>query len=216
MSKWIGKMVTMGVIIGGGMGLFTACPSENPTAPEAELSVPKNINASDGTSASAIDITWDSVDGAASYYVYQADAPDGDYTQIGHVSSKNYSATSVLPLTSYYYKVCAYEDDLGKSDLSVSDEGFRQLGIPTNLSATDGTDIPIVLTWDGVSGAEGYHVYVSNSDSGPYSTVDGTTGTSYSYGVGDINTYWFKLRAYCAGGVSEFSDYDDGQSNGMF
>lgn len=69
-------------------------------------STPTNITATT-VSASQINLTWDSVAGATSYYVYGATSSSGTYSRIATVTTTSYINTGLWADTTYYYKVQA-------------------------------------------------------------------------------------------------------------
>ena len=61
----------------------------------------------------------------------------------------------------------------------------------------------ITLTWSAVSGAVGYVIYRATSASGPYTLLVSLTETTYTdYGLSASSTYYYKIVAINAGGVS--------------
>ncbi len=58
-------------------------------------------------SSSQINLTWDSVSDATSYYVYASTSSSGTYTHIATVTSSSYMNTGLWADTTYYYKIKA-------------------------------------------------------------------------------------------------------------
>ena len=111
-------------------------PDPTPTAPSA----PTNLTAT-AQSTSAIKLTWDAVDGAASYNVYRG----GSYlTSVA--TGTTYSDTGLTPNTQYCYKVTAVNNvgESAESNQSCATtqaentggggEGVVSIGDPTNNS----------------------------------------------------------------------------------
>ncbi|KUO78431.1 MAG: cell wall-binding protein [Desulfosporosinus sp. BRH_c37] len=69
-------------------------------------SAPTNVIATT-MSSSQINLTWDSVSGATSYYVYGATSFSGTYSKIATVTTASYINTGLWAATNYYYKVQA-------------------------------------------------------------------------------------------------------------
>ncbi len=81
---------------------------------------------------------------------------------------------------------------------------------PTNLTATAGSG-QVSLSWNSVTGATGYKVYISTASGSGYSEVDsGTAKTAASYTVTGLNngtTYYFVVKAItAASGESAYSN----------
>ena len=66
---------------------------------------PTGLKATAGSSQ--IDLTWNSVSDATSYYVWRNTAPTGTYAYLSETYSTSYTDYYVTAGTTYYYKVCA-------------------------------------------------------------------------------------------------------------
>jgi hypothetical protein len=84
------------------------------TAPSA----PTGVSAT-AQSSSSISISWNSVSGAAGYYIYRSSSTYGTYTEVGYSPSTSYTDTGLSASTEYYYKVAAYNNN-GTSSQSIS------------------------------------------------------------------------------------------------
>ncbi|WP_068966963.1 cell wall-binding repeat-containing protein, partial [Desulfosporosinus sp. BG] len=82
-------------------------------------SAPANLKATTASS-SQINLTWDPVQEATSYYVYGATSSSGTYTQIATVTTAGYINTGLWADTTYYYKIKAV-NDAGTSSYSSID-----------------------------------------------------------------------------------------------
>ncbi|MBC2726306.1 cell wall-binding repeat-containing protein [Desulfosporosinus sp.] len=71
-------------------------------------------------SSSQINLIWDSVSGATSYYVYGSTSASGTYTHIATVTTTIFVNTGLWADTTYYYKVKAV-NDAGSSSYSPMD-----------------------------------------------------------------------------------------------
>lgn len=58
-------------------------------------------------------ITWDYVDDASSYNIYQALTEDGTYTLVGTATGNQFIVDNLIRNTTYYYKVAAVNDSEG-------------------------------------------------------------------------------------------------------
>ena len=95
----------------------------------ANLSTPTGVTASDGTSATKIDISWNSGGGANSYEVYRATMATGPYSFIASTASTSYS-DSVTSTSAFYYKIRAHSGST-YSAFSAYDSGYLQVVTPT-------------------------------------------------------------------------------------
>jgi hypothetical protein len=164
------------------------------------LARPENVTASQGIDALAVIVSWDAVNNATRYKVYRSNSPsDPTPSEIGEVASPLTSfndttaAWDVTEGVHYYYSVAALwaGPDAEKSPRSDPHEGWRQLGIPQNVSATDGT-LPdrIRISWDAVSQALHYRIFKDDSfltevdaPSTSYDDFDVVAPAQYSYQV---------------------------------
>ncbi|WP_141694365.1 fibronectin type III domain-containing protein, partial [Desulfosporosinus sp. BG] len=71
-----------------------------------ELSVPDDLTAT-VESSSKINLDWDSVSDATSYYIYRATSSSGSFTKIASVTTTSYTNSGLSDDTTYYYKVKA-------------------------------------------------------------------------------------------------------------
>ena len=149
-------------------------------------------------------LTWNAVDGAASYKVYRATAKNGAYSVINTTKALTYTNTGAALGTTYYYKVEAL-DAAGKS-LGFSDvvEGKVAPVLAVGYSSVSGKP---QLTWKAVPGATEYQVYRSTQQNSGYSKINTTTATSYvNTGAKANTTYYYKIVAVKGTAVSDFSN----------
>ena len=149
-------------------------------------------------------LTWNAVDGAASYKVYRATAKNGAYSVINTTKALTYTNTGAALGTTYYYKVEAL-DAAGKS-LGFSDvvEGKVAPVLAVGYSSVSGKP---QLTWKAVPGATEYQVYRSTQQNSGYSKINTTTSTSYvNTGAKANTTYYYKIVAVKGTAVSDFSN----------
>ena len=149
-------------------------------------------------------LTWNAVDGAASYKVYRATAKNGAYSVINTTNALTYTNTGAALGTTYYYKVEAL-DAAGKS-LGFSDvvEGKVAPVLAVGYSSVSGKP---QLTWKAVPGATEYQVYRSTQQNSGYTKINTTTATSYvNTGAKANTTYYYKIVAVKGTAVSDFSN----------
>jgi uncharacterized repeat protein (TIGR02543 family) len=187
---------------------------------ESAPSAPTGVTAN-AQSSSSIRVSWNSVSGATSYYVYRSDSSSGTYTQVGSPTGASYTDSSGLsPNTTYYYKVSA-GNSAGESSQSTytsattssSSNNDETKGedyapsAPTGLM-TDADSSDIYLYWDFVYEASSYYVYRSDSAYGTYTQVGEAIEPSYyDYEASSNTTYYYKVTAVNSAGESAYSSY---------
>ena len=156
-------------------------------------------------------LTWNAVDGAASYKVYRATAKNGAYSVINTTKALTYTNTGAALGTTYYYKVEAL-NAAGKS-LGFSDvvEGKVAPVLAVGYSSVSGKP---QLTWKAVPGATEYQVYRSTQQNSGYAKINTTTSTSYvNTGAKAGTTYYYRIVAVKGTAVSDFSNIVNARPN---
>ncbi|MFC4101351.1 pectinesterase family protein [Paenibacillus xanthanilyticus] len=168
--------------------------------PAAALNTPV-VGAS--ADASGIQLTWESVTGAASYEISRAEALGGPYAVIAeNVIGTAYADNGLADGKPYYYKVTAV-NDVSRS-LHAKPVGARFVAngdlpaVPSELAAAPG-DASVSLRWGAAAGASTYTVKRGESPSGPFAVIasglteaaftdsDLVNGTAYYYMVSASN-----------------------------
>jgi fibronectin type 3 domain-containing protein len=190
---------------------------EDPTDKPVTLSAPIGTNASDGTFAFKIRITWNAVSGATSYDVYRCQTCCDTKIKIGSATATTFDDTDV-PLHSYYYWVKA-NNAISISEFSLPDTGYTMLrpDTPNGLSASDGTYLnKVLVTWNQTPTASSYEVYRS-SWSGSTKTLIGTATTNNFYDTDlecstcCVDSFVYSVIAVNEAGKSyDFSNEDSG------
>jgi len=161
-----------------------------------KLSTPLNLQASDGTNADKVLLTWTASSGAISYNVYRAPAATAAKTLLGWSSGLTFNDTFSVPGIIYYYwvKACL---GTGCSVASTANTGWRMLTAPANVQASDGTYTgKVQLTWTASSGATSYNVYRAATSGGTRTLLGSPVGISF----GDTTatpgvTYYYWVKA---------------------
>lgn len=179
---------------------------------------PANVQATDGTSATQVTVTWGASTGATGYYIYRqlgAEEPIivGERTAS---QSRNFADTTAEPGVEYRYTVSARTSQ-GQSTRTAGNTGWRNLAKPLGVLATDGefTD-RVVITWQPVDFATGYRVYrqFGTSQNMLVATVEGRfTTTTEDLAVPPITNAKYTVRALCALGSSTASAVNTGWRN---
>ena len=175
------------------------------------------LEASDGTHADRIALSWTAVGGAHGYTVLRglSNHLEG-VTELAGTAATTYDDTSCEAGTYYYYWVMATNSS-GMASLSAGDRGWRATGnppdAPEGLSATKGEYADkVALAWNKADEANGYTVYRGlTSSTGGAAAVGSTEGTAFddTNAVADT-TYYYWLKATNTYGASNFSAADTG------
>ncbi|MCT8137603.1 InlB B-repeat-containing protein [Anaerobacillus sp. CMMVII] len=158
------------------------------------------------TSFNKIKLSWRQVDSAEGYIIYRATSQTGTYTKVKTITSPytlTYTNRELATGSTYYYKVRSYRTVDGKkiyspySTVVNSKVTLAKVNPPKVASAAFDK---IKISWDQVSGANGYQIYRATSQTGTYSKVgtvtSGSTKTYTNRGVETGRTYYYKVRAY--------------------
>ena len=147
------------------------------------ITMPVNLTATPINTSSII-LTWNVVENALSYNVYQ------DNSLIANVASNMYSANDLESYTEYCFTVTAVrnETETDKSEETCSKTIDLPITMPVNLTATPINTSSIILTWNVVENALSYNVYQDNSlianvASNMYSANDLESYTEYCFTV---------------------------------
>lgn len=131
------------------------------------------------SSTSYIKISWEKVVGAEKYVVYRATSKGGTYKKLTTTTAINLKNTSVKAGQTYYYKVKALSDNSSAnsvySDVIVAKAALKAPSMKTSATVTSST---IKISWEKVSGADGYYVYRRASTSDSWKRVKTITSSS--------------------------------------
>ena len=141
-------------------------------------------------------LSWNAITGTKKYGIYLQNAK-GTYDWIKTVTSTSYT-TDVEPYgKTFSYKVLA----VGSTNSIVSDYSNAVTAVNNKklsaltLKATVNTNSTFTLSWNAVTGAEKYGIYLQNAK-GTYDWIKTVTGTSYTTDVTPYGkTYSYKVLA---------------------
>ncbi|MGC7869924.1 cell wall-binding repeat-containing protein [Desulfosporosinus sp. SYSU MS00001] len=105
-SGGIQKEVVFGGTVVVPDSVLTSINGASATNVSTTLSAPRLATASP-VSSSQIDLSWDAVSGATSYYIFGSTSSSGTFTHIATVTTNSYSNTGLWADTTYYYKIQA-------------------------------------------------------------------------------------------------------------
>ncbi len=178
------------------------------------LADPVAVAAEKADSAS-INVSWQVVEGAASYQVFRSNSETGEFALIGEVADPavtTYKDTNCEIGIKYFYHVVACQ----KIDETII------YGTPSNV--VSGSTIPnrvglngstneektsVTLSWKAVPGVDGYEVYAKSGSK--YTLVKTITDGTLTYSesnLKDTSEYSYKVRAYkTVNGSKVFGEY---------
>jgi len=180
-----------------------------------QLLAPENVNAGDGLHIDRVRITWENVSGASAYMIFR-NTEDNPFSAIcindNHLDTW-FDDQDAIPQKNYYYWIKA-KNEVMASQFSDSDSGYKKLGIPQNINASDClfTD-RVVISWDPVPGAIGYEVDFDVSRRRSARTNDSTSTAEtvyYHYAKTPLKTYYYSVRAFNQHGYGTWSGSDAG------
>jgi fibronectin type 3 domain-containing protein len=164
---------------------------------------PANLQASDGASTAAVNVTWSLVSGASGYQLYRASGSAALQPIGGLISTPPYLDTSAEPGVQYRYVVHAMLP-LGQGAPSSQEPGWRNVPPPTGLVASQGTTSSgVELSWNQVPNASGYRILRGTGSAAPVTAVGNSvagffTDSSALPGIG----YTYAVRALTPAGES--------------
>ncbi|MCM1364356.1 MAG: fibronectin type III domain-containing protein [Faecalibacterium sp.] len=172
---------------------------------------PNVITASQTTSS--VKLTWSKVTGAAGYTVYQYDSKKKTYVKLYSTTKTNYQIKKLKSATIYKFAVKAYAKVNKTTYFSNSYRDISIATLPTvpTFKVTAGSK-KATITWNKVSGASGYVIYMSTSKDGTFkniASVKSSASAKYEKsGLTKGKTYYFKIRAYkTVGKIKVYSAY---------
>jgi fibronectin type 3 domain-containing protein len=161
-----------------------------PTAPSSLAATVTNWN---------VVLTWPASSTATSYNVKRAVAYGGPYTLLDNVTTTNYTDTTPVSGTNYYYSVSALNVG-GESANSSTVIVPAQVFSPTGLSATAVSGTQIALVWNAFTNATSYNVKRSPVSGGSYTTIANVTATNYTDTVASVGVgNYYVVSAFVVG-----------------
>ncbi len=166
---------------------------------------PTNVTAT-AESSTSIKITWQAVPLTDEYYLYRSTIENGNYIKVGDTKTNSYTNYTLEPATMYHYKVSA-KNSAGESNLSSpSANATTKLDAPTSVNVKAESSNSLTLSWNPVTGANGYKVYRSTAYYGTFEPVGTSSYSPYTNtGLPSGTTYYYKVSATKGGVESELS-----------
>lgn len=178
-------------------GYFT-----EPISGVPKVASPEVVAASGGYRSTKV--SWDAVDGASGYEIYRSATENGTYSKVYDFPFAEASCFTEYNLTANqrnYYKVLAYrtvDNNTYYSDFSDVQSADASFIAPV-LHAGSASPNSVRLTWNALSGVNGYELYMSTMENGVYRKIYSTmmpptaiyTNTKLKAGF----TYYYRIRA---------------------
>lgn len=144
-----------------------------------------------------VQLSWNYVSGAGSYYVYRKAANDKNWTKIATVTKNSYLDKNVKNRTTYKYTVMAYAS---KTFSGYYVNGWQTvfLSAPKLVSATSYSS-GITVKWQSVKSVTGYFIFrkTGNGEWVHIGTVNGSNTVTYRDKTALLgNKYTYTVRAY--------------------
>jgi len=191
------------------------------------LEAPQNLVASDGTSNSAITVSWSPVVNADSYDLYRSTTAVSCVDFLKNTGATLDVDSSVGFNEKYYYSVKA-KNSFGESPCSNIDVGFSSYqdvdfgplpapGVPGNVYATDGDfGDQVLVSWDAAAGpVSSYEVFRDDitCSGSPITSTGFFQNYFYDTSVVPDVVYDYSVRAKGGGGYSACSSFDSGYAD---
>lgn len=158
-----------------------------------------------GYNSTEVSLKWNVVSGAKGYRIYRATNYDSRYVLIATSSSTSYKNIKLIPGTTYWYYVKAY-NSYGYS----GDSAHVKVTIPrpvpaspTGLVSAGFTEKEINIKWNAVSGATSYKIFRASPSDTNYKEIATISGTAFkNIGLTPDTSYWYYVKAYNSYGAS--------------
>jgi chitodextrinase len=190
----------------------------NPNASQTAPSVPQNFALVTAATSTSVNLTWapstkSDGDGIiAGYDILRGDSTGSNFTVIDSVRTPGYTDTSVLPATTYTYKIDAFSTAGTRSAFSATITVTTALPVdttdltpptaPTNLTLNSVTSSAVDLVWTASATsatgkkAAGYKVYRDGAQIADVATLEFVDAT-----VAASSTYAYTVKSYDALGI---------------
>ncbi|MGN0443963.1 MAG: lectin-like protein [Acutalibacteraceae bacterium] len=146
-------------------------------------------------SSSSITLSWKDNDRISSYIIYYYDTSAKKYIKYKTVTKTSITISGLSSATTYKIAISSVFKNNGKTQVApkTTFNAVTRPGTTKNLKIED----KISLTWSKVKGADGYVVYLYNSDRKRWETFDVVTKNSCKIGKKfGSESQQYKVRAY--------------------
>ena len=185
---------------------------------QVEVVSPMEITGIESTAYNKLKISWTQAPEADGYTIYKKNPETGKFVVLKSIADNTVvSYTNIVTCgATYSYRVASYKLEGTKKVYLAESKIVKKTAIPStpvlqsvNMAAYN----KLRITWNKVSGCEGYVIYRSESENGTYSvlkSVTQATATNYVNIVKDSTVYYYKVRAFVTvNGKKVYGDYSD-------
>jgi len=166
------------------------------------LSAPANVTATPGTDALKVAVSWEAVNNATRYRVFRsftADDPNPSFIAEVTAPLTDYDDApggwGEAEGTHYYYFIAALHTgpDTERSDYGGPAAGWRSIGTPANVNASQGTQGDrVVVAWTAVPQAAVYQVFRDGAPLGEPVAAPAVSCSDYTPAFGAHHSYAVK------------------------
>ena len=121
---------------------------------------PDIVSATLGDHTNRVVLNWNAGPNATSYNIYRSNSPDNIGSFLATTTLRSYSDNLVLPGQLYYYRVNS-KNSAGDSIASSPVPGYARLAAVTGFSVSYHRNDGVLLSWEGVVGANSYSIFRS-------------------------------------------------------
>ena len=179
------------------------------------LTAPAGLSVSQGTGYSAV-VKWNAVANATGYRVYMS-KDGGPYDMVAETNKLTATIPNLQVGSSYNFRVSAYttnasgsqEGPVQTTPANLVIAGPSTLAAPNGLHVSQTGNTEAKVTWEAVSGAVGYYVFLSEKNANSFKPVGSTTALNYTLTGLKVGTqYYVTVRAYTYyGGSTVYGSY---------
>lgn len=149
----------------------------------------------------SISLKWNKVEGATGYIVYLENVKTGELKSIGKAKTTGGTAKNLKPGKEYRLVVKAYTIVDGKKVYGNASDARTMITKTTvaKINVTSNAKRRATITWNKVTGADGYEVYMSSKKTSGYkkiAVVSKNTAKFTKASLTSKKTYYFKARSY--------------------
>ncbi|MBQ4068565.1 MAG: fibronectin type III domain-containing protein [Lachnospiraceae bacterium] len=180
-----------------GKGNYTGTLKENFTIQPKKVTGLKQS----GNATNSITLKWNKVAGAKGYIIYLENTKTGKQKSVGESTANSFTVKNLKAGTNYKYAVRAY-GLVGKVRVHGAVSATKTMmtkTAATKVTVTGNSKKKAVITWNKVTGAEGYEVYMSTKKNSGYTKISTASKNTVKYtksGLTSNKTYYFKVRSY--------------------